>query len=121
MTAVSRHGDKSRALPLRCVLVGVGFALIGLMQIGGFAEPAHESAARSNDCVTWDRAASEAVAGLIFVNTSSGELRWDEAIRQLRRARRNCRIGSIALARHDYEALQRSFPVAASSINLSKP
>lgn len=57
------------------------------------------------DCAALDRAARARVAALIDDNSGAGELRLDEALLQLRRARRLCRAGDRITARHDYEVL----------------
>src|SRR3981081_3989178 len=49
-----------------------------------------EAALRAS-CDAWDRAASEGIAAIISDTSAAAELRFDEAILQLRRARKNCR------------------------------
>jgi hypothetical protein len=68
------------------------------------------------NCDAWDRAASEGIAAIVSDRSIAAELRLDEAILQLRRARKNCRAGSIALAGHDYASLHRTFPNSTASI-----
>jgi hypothetical protein len=69
----------------------------------------------ATDCDAWDRAASEGIAAIISDRSIAAELRLDEAILQLRRARKNCRAGAVALAGHDYASLQRTFPGSTGS------
>jgi hypothetical protein len=73
-------------------------------------------AALRTDCDAWDRAASEGIAAIIADRSIAAELRLDEAILQLRRARKNCRAGSIALAGHDYASLHQTFPTSTGSV-----
>src|SRR5437868_5880770 len=68
------------------------------------------------DCAVWDRAASEGIATLISDTSAAAELRFDAAMLQLRRARKSCRSGAIALAQHDYASLHQAFPTATGSI-----
>jgi hypothetical protein len=75
-----------------------------------------EAAARQPDCAAWDRAASEGIATLIADTSAVAELRLDEAILQLRRARKSCRSGAIALAGHDYASLHQAFPTSTGSV-----
>ncbi len=72
--------------------------------------------AAQTDCATWDRAAAEGIAAIIADRGAAAELRLDEAILQLRRARKNCRAGLAALARRDYASLQQTFPSSTGAI-----
>jgi hypothetical protein len=74
-----------------------------------------DAAIRTN-CEAWDREASEGIAAIISDNSAAAELRLDQAILQLRRARKNCRAGFAAVARHDYASLHQAFPSATGSI-----
>jgi len=73
-------------------------------------------AAFQANCETWDREASEGIAAIIPDRSAAAELRLDEAVLQLRRARKNCRAGFAATARHDYASLHQTFPSATGSI-----
>lgn len=87
---------------------------LGLAQgIGSMRSTDHASS--DPDCAAWDRAASAGIATLISDAGSAAELRLDEAIAQLRRARRHCRSGATALAGHDYRSLHRTFPDSTGS------
>ena len=104
-----------RALLLTAVVA------LGLAQLVSWTRPAgREVAARQPDCAAWDRAASEGIAMLISDTSAAAELRLDEAILQLRRARKSCRSGAIALARHDYASLHQAFPSSTGSIEAGK-
>ena len=67
-------------------------------------------------CTAWDQAASREIADLIFDTSATGEWRLDQALLQLRRARKHCRSGAVQVASHDYAALHRGFALRAGSI-----
>jgi hypothetical protein len=91
------------------VVAGLLYASAGTTTISGL------KTAAATDCDAWDHAASEGIAAIISDRSIAAELRLDEAILQLRRARKNCRAGAVALARHDYASLQRTFPGSTGS------
>ena len=68
-------------------------------------------------CRTWDRDSSLGIALLVPDDSDIAEVRLDDALYQLRRARKNCRAGRLDLAGQDYDVLQRAhpFPQQASS------
>ena len=106
----------SELLSWRALMLFVVFGF-GLLQLAPWiSSGSRDAAARQSDCVAWDRAASEGVATLISDTSAAAELRLDEAILQLRRARKNCRSGAIALARGDYTSLHQAFPSSTGSI-----
>jgi len=61
-------------------------------------------------CAGWDRQASFGIALLVPHTTAIDEARLDDALYQLRRARKNCRAGWLEAARQDYGALQAAYP-----------
>src|SRR3954451_8114925 len=63
------------------------------------------------DCTAWDRSASTRIATLVADDSATGELRLDEAIAQLRRARKYCRAGLTSVSSSDYQAIERAIPV----------
>jgi hypothetical protein len=85
------------------VLLGV----FGLLSLSYLALPsASEETARLDvRCEGLDRDASQAVARLVRDQDEVVERQLGDAIFRLRRARKNCRIGWLDLARQDYEAL----------------
>ena len=103
-------------------LLLVGCVALGLVQLAPWARTSsqHKPAASTN-CEAWDREVSQGIATLISDSSLAAELRLDEAILQLRRARRNCRASSITLAEHDYASLRRTFPVSAGSLQAAAP
>jgi hypothetical protein len=69
----------------------------------------------TTDCAAWDRSASARIATLVADDTAAGELRLDEAIAQLRRARKYCRAGLISVSSSDYQAIERAIPVETTA------
>ena len=106
----------SRALMSWRGLLFVGAIALALSQLAPSKSVSHQESAPQANCEAWDRAASEGIAALISDNRAASDLRLDEAILQLRRARKNCRSGSIELAGHDYKSLHQTYPVATGSI-----
>ena len=100
----------------RGLMVVAVFAFGILQLVPWMRSSGREAAAQQSDCVAWDRAASEGIATLISDTSAVAELRLDEAILQLRRARKNCRSGAITLARGDYTSLHQAFPSSTGSI-----
>jgi hypothetical protein len=95
----------------------VAVAVVGLLQLTPWIGATSQSnPVMSANCEAWDREASEGIAALLPDRSAAAELRLDEAILQLRRARRLCRAGAPVLAEHDYASLQRAFPVSTGSI-----
>ena len=69
----------------------------------------------SADCAVLDHAASSRVAALVSDASLDGDLKLDEALTLLRRARKSCRAGNSVIARNDYEALGASRPKAMNA------
>ncbi len=69
-----------------------------------------DTAALNADCGALDHAASARIALLVGDDSAAGDLRLDEALAQLRRARKYCRSGYAAVAAGDYRALERAIP-----------
>ena len=111
----------SRALMSWRGLLLAAVVALGLAQLVFFTKSVgREVVAHRPDCAAWDRAASEGIATLISDTSAAAELRLDEAILQLRRARKSCRSGAIALARNDYASLHQAFPISTGSIQTGK-
>jgi hypothetical protein len=74
-------------------------------------------------CAVLDQQASEGIASLIADRSAIAEWKLDQALLQLRRARRNCRSGSEQVAYHDYASLNRNLalPTAATRAHTSMP
>lgn len=116
MTAHAPEGvARTRRVSWRGLLL-IGLIALGLAQFTPWTTSVGREAKPRPDCAIWDRAASEGIAALISDTSAAAELRVDEAILQLRRARKNCRSGAIALAGHDYTSLHQAFPVSTGSI-----
>jgi hypothetical protein len=97
-----------RRFMLVCPMVLVGGGSLLLAMSGMRASP--KAAEIVAECDAWDRAASQRVAALVGDSTAAGELRFDEALAQLRRARKYCRSGFASVALGDYRALERAVP-----------
>ena len=67
-------------------------------------------------CAAWDREASEGIAELVFDSSAAAVWKLDQAIVQLRRARKHCRSGSVQAALHDYASLHRNLPFLTGSL-----
>ena len=98
------------------------FALmvIGLAVLGFLDQPGNQQrVAQKLDpaaCDAWDQEAVAGIRSLVSIKSASADLKLDEALAQLRRARAYCKAGSIAVARNDYEALHNALPVLTGSI-----
>jgi len=93
------------------VLVGGGSLLLAMTAMR--ANP--KAVATAADCAAWDRAASVRVAALFADDSAAGELRFDAALAQLRRARKYCRSGFANVALGDYQALERAIPAETTA------
>ena len=91
-------------MSLLVLTVGAGAAKLIDTRLG---KPSVRIATPSTDCESWDRTASAHVATLVSDVSGAAELRLEEAIAQLRRARKHCRAGSGGVARADYLALEQ--------------
>lgn len=105
-----------RVLPL--LLIGGGCLLLAIPE----NRTASKAAVTKADCNRWDRAASLRVASLVGDESAAAQLRLDEALMQLRRARQFCRSGFFAVAESDYRSLERAIPggITASFHNATR-
>lgn len=70
-------------------------------------------------CATWDQEASGGIAHLVLDTNAKAEWRLDQALLQLRRARKHCRSGAVQIAYYDYASLHRGFPLIVGSVSAS--
>ena len=91
-------------------LLLVGVSGLGMVQFWPARPAISQGVLIQADCVAWDLKASEGLAQLILDSSATGEWKLDQAILQLRRARKHCRSGSVQVAAHDYASLHRHFP-----------
>ncbi len=103
------------ALPLIGIL-----ALGGATLLQGHRKPNDEAVSHA-PCTSWDREASESVAMLVFDGSATTEWKLDQALLQLRRARKLCRLGAAQAAYHDFASLYRNFPLLTGSIRANVP
>ena len=83
----------SRALMSWRGLLLAAVVALGLAQLVFLTRSVgREVVAHRPDCAAWDRAASEGIATLISDTSAVAELRLDEAILQLRRARKKLQV-----------------------------
>ena len=61
----------------------------------------------TSPCMEWDDAASDAIIRLVQSRSDSDLRQVSDAVSQMRRARRNCEGGWVALACQDYQAIVR--------------
>jgi hypothetical protein len=73
---------------------------------------------RTSPCMNWDDAASDAIIKLVQSKSDRDLRQVSDAVSQMRRARRNCESGWVAMACQDYQAILRgsSAAVGATSI-----
>ena len=98
-------------------LLLAGVSGLGVVQFWPARQGISQGVPIQADCVAWDLKASEGLAELIFDGSATGEWKLDQAILQLRRARKHCRSGSVQAALHDYASLHRSLPFLTGSIH----
>lgn len=110
-----RRSMRSLGKALWCGLLAAGivFALVGFES----RTKAEHSDFDAQDCAAWDLDASANIAALISNVSAVAEIRLDEAMLQLRRARRYCRAGRTEVARNDYASLQRALSSWAMSVS----
>ena len=98
-------------------LLLIGISGVALAQLWPWLRPTgSQEAPAQPGCAAWDREASEGIAELVFDGSAAAEWKLDQAIVQLRRARKHCRSGSVQAALHDYASLHRSLPFLTGSI-----
>ena len=71
-------------------------------------------------CAAWDQEASGGIARLLLDTSAKSEWELDQALLQLRRARKHCRSGAVQVAYHDYASLHRGFPLITGSVSASR-
>jgi hypothetical protein len=67
----------------------------------------------TSPCMDWDDAASDAIIQLVQSKSDSDLRQVSNAVFQMRRARRNCEGGWVALACQDYQAIVHGSAAAA--------
>jgi hypothetical protein len=82
------------------VILAAALAIVSLSSQGSSS-----SSSFDERCESWDAAASAVVAGMVGDRSTLAEAQLGDALFRLKRARKHCRYGFIALARLDYDAL----------------
>jgi hypothetical protein len=109
----------SRGAPFFSVLI-VGLAILAYLDAPK-SRPISADVLEPTACRPWDRKAVEGITPLLYDDSAVTDLKLNEAFTQLRRARAYCKVGWIAVAKHDYESLHRAFPVVSGSSIRSVP
>jgi len=121
MSAPAAGGGKfvarcRRLISWRAMLL-IAVAVMGLLQLTPWIGATSQSKpVMSASCEPWDREAIQAIAGLLPDTSAAAAQRLDDAILQLRRARKLCRTGALILAEHEYASLQRALAASISWI-----
>ena len=106
----SAVGSRARRLPsVGSLILGVLCLLAaaeGVDFVRGTSNPASDDLTHLS-CAHWDGRAAEAVAGLVRDASDVSLRAAGDALFRLRRARRNCRAGWLALSCGDYRAIVR--------------
>jgi len=72
----------------------------------------------TSPCMDWDDAASNAIIRLVQSRSDSDLRQVSNAVSQIRRARRNCEGGWLALACADYQGIVRGSAPAPAAISV---
>ena len=72
----------------------------------------------TSPCMDWDDAASDAIIRLVQSKSDRDLRQVSDAVVQMRRARRNCEGGWVALACQDYQAIVRGSTPALAAISI---
>jgi len=72
----------------------------------------------TSPCMEWDDAASNAIIRLVQSRSDSDLRQVSNAVIQMRRARRNCEGGWVALACADYQAIMRGSATAHATTSI---
>ena len=91
--------------PMQFPLFGVVLILATTLAVMMLWPQGGSSPSFDQRCENWDIAASATVAGMVGDRSTLGEAQLSDALFRLKRARKHCRYGFIALARLDYDAL----------------
>ncbi|MCC6775097.1 MAG: hypothetical protein IT537_00415 [Hyphomicrobiales bacterium] len=85
-------------------------AIVAVLVLPMFKDYPHAAPARvqvhaspAADCAAWDATAGDALAGLVHAKMDLTQV--SDVIARLRRARRTCELGWIALACRDYQTI----------------
>src|SRR5262245_34650783 len=110
-----RLRDRSRVASLSAIAILTILGIVGVNLQRSSGSDAGAGVRHGPDCTNLDHAAAGALAPLLQDNSAAAEWKLDQALLQLRRARKHCRSGSVALARHDYNSLVQGFSGLATA------
>jgi hypothetical protein len=83
----------------------IGVSVVAVVLLVALAFRTTRTPIFASQCETWDIEATAALASLITDRNELSEARVSDGVFRLKRARKFCRQGLIALAQHDYDAL----------------
>jgi hypothetical protein len=115
VTRSSPDGVHGGITSLSAVAILTIAGIVGANLLRSSSSDASAAVRQGPDCVELDREATQALAPLLHDNSAAAEWKLDQALLQLRRARKHCRSGSVELAGHDYNSLVQSFPILTGS------
>lgn len=94
--------------------VGATFLVVGLLAIVAFRPASTSDQAEvhrtAQSCFQWHLAAGAAVSRLVKSTRDVDLVQVNDAVFRIRRARRNCEAGWVALACQDYHAVAAGIP-----------
>ena len=115
-----RLTDRSLHLGRLVLFAGVlAAALLALRYVDRPRVQNNSARLAAADCVAWDEEAVSGISGLLADTSAAAELKLNEALSQLHRARVYCRSGALDVAAHDYVSLHRAFPTATGSVRVA--
>ena len=112
--ALSRTNRPCRRLCV-AILAGAAFAALPFWP-HHFASAQNGLSTYDEICLVRDREASAGIALALLGSATITEPRLDNALLQLRRARTYCRRAWTGLARVEYDALRKAFPITDEQI-----
>ena len=108
-----------RKLSTLAIVAGAFWAISLLLQaFERDAEAYAQARPRTSPCMDWDDDASDAIIRLVQSKSDSDLRQVSNAVVQMRRARRNCEGGWVALACQDYQAIVHGSSAAQAGISI---
>ena len=114
MTRSSAYDFHTGITPLLVIAALTIVAIVGANLLGSRSDSA-VVARNVSDCSGLDRDATGALIPLLHEDSAAAEWKLDQALQQLRRARRHCRGGSFEVASHHYNSLIQASPILTGS------
>jgi hypothetical protein len=110
----------SRRMFSTLAIVAVAFWAVSLLlqALERDAKAFAQARPRTAPCMDWDDAASDAIIRLVQSKSDRDLRQVSDAVVQMRRARRNCEGGWVALACQDYQGIVRGSAAALAAISI---